>query len=184
MIFLFLPSRGAPHKTSIPQCFPAVSRSLFRSQSVVNQPQPTWTGYFWKAGWGWKRLRLWERNNEAKTIFLWSSLLRDCAYMGEGPSPTPVHPWCFDAMQPCHQHLVTRLLIIQECLRKTGLASRQVADSQGSWHFKRSQPSQKAAQQVAQDNVCTSLGEATVSIAFGDPEVTNFCSQAGFSGEI
>ena len=84
-----------------------------------------------------------------RQIFLWSrpvSLLRDCAYKGEGPFPPPVHSWC---LEPACQHLVTRLLLIQECLRKTGSSSQQVAESQGSWHFKRSQPSGKAALQVA-----------------------------------
>ena len=51
-------------------------------------PWPTWTRYTWEAGWGWKRLRLWEKIMKPRQRF-WSrpkSLLREYAYKGEGLS--------------------------------------------------------------------------------------------------
>jgi hypothetical protein len=95
---------------------------------------------------------------ETKTRFCSrsTSLLRDRAYKGEGPyphpHPTPTSPtsplgaWSHSASTPS-----PGWLLIQESLRKTGSASRQVAEQQGSCHFKKdpTQPSQKAAPQVA-----------------------------------
>ena len=49
--------------------------------------------------------------------------------------------------------MVTRLLLIQECLRKTGSASQQVAEEQGSCHFKK---------EPAKSESCTAGGPTSV----------------------
>ena len=92
-----------------------------------------------------------EKNNEANANFF--SLIKARKFTkrlclkGEGPCPLPVHPWCFVAILSA---------LGRQAVAYSGMSqedrfspSRQVAEEQGSCHFKRSQPSQKAALQVA-----------------------------------
>jgi hypothetical protein len=84
---------------------------------------------------------------------------------GGRPIPVPPPPprqSILGALSPCCQHLVVRLLLIQECLRKKGSASRQVA---ASWRRAGQCPSKGASQvrklhmrwpHLSGDKVCTS----------------------------
>jgi hypothetical protein len=99
---------------------------------------------------------------ETKTSFCSSpaSLLRDHAYKGEGPYPAPPTPTPQYTLGAWSHSVSTWLpdwLLIQECLRKTGSASRQVAEEQGSCHFKK---------EPAKLESCTAVGPTSVATRF------------------
>ena len=91
-----------------------------------------------------------KKDNGAKTN-AWSrpaSLLRDCAYKGDGPPPPHPRQSTLGAWSHSVSTQLLGWLLIRECQMKTGSAFQQVAESQSSCHFKRSQPTWKAAPQV------------------------------------
>jgi hypothetical protein len=50
--------------------------------------RPTWTGYTWEAGWGWKRFRWWEIHGDQDMILSKAiSLLRKSTYKRGRPIP-------------------------------------------------------------------------------------------------
>jgi hypothetical protein len=111
--------------------------------------RPTWTGYSWKAGWGWKRLDCERKWGQDKfSLIKANELTKRLCLKGGRPifhppprnPPTPASPSLVPVASPKMQHgLSQRWLSRQQDLR----------EEQGSWHFKRSQPTQKAAPQVA-----------------------------------